>query len=430
MKDLHKVLLRAINEQIRPTHLLAHLLVAKLTQKGIDRASLKLGKIGAAVQEALSTRGQHIPSCLSIETGNPELDKQDIDIEIGKVDIDALVKATQRTIEKITPKLAVTLSKLLLRTVKHNAKDGLNARRAEQGSFETRLYTRWKKPLDLLAVQMVLGTEIGEERNRSLRKTSRRKDNFLVEVLTRLHARACQVVGEVETLLSSGYADGALARWRTLHEICVVSWFIRDKGNECAERYLSHTAVGSLRAANQYNEFAPIFNYEKIPAREVEEMKKEVQRLTRRYGELFAKEYGWASEALGRRDVRFADIERSVGLGRLRPYYKLASHNIHGGPEGAMLRLGLLATDESMLLAGPTNSGLDEAGKLTAISFSQITMNLLLFKPSFDSLVWSRVMLVLSRNVERMFVDAQLRLERETSKSSPRKHKKRDLLRR
>src|SRR5208282_6072349 len=82
-----------------------------------------------------------------------------------------------------------------------------------------------------------------------------RSSDFAFEVLTRLHARSCQIASEVLSLLLAGHADGAMARWRSLHEISVVCSFISKHGNELAERYLLHQCVESYKAAAQYQEY-------------------------------------------------------------------------------------------------------------------------------------------------------------------------------
>jgi len=61
---------------------------------------------------------------------------------------------------------------------------------------------------------------------------------------------------EIAVLLRSGYADGAHARWRTLHEISVVAALLKEHGEELAERWWCHVAVESLRGANQFNRYA------------------------------------------------------------------------------------------------------------------------------------------------------------------------------
>ena len=59
--------------------------------------------------------------------------------------------------------------------------------------------------------------------NHRLREQNPCPNPFTVEVQTRLHARACQIAREVLTLLYAGFAEGAMARWRALHELAVLS---------------------------------------------------------------------------------------------------------------------------------------------------------------------------------------------------------------
>ncbi|WP_217430933.1 DUF5677 domain-containing protein [Sphingomonas bacterium] len=57
---------------------------------------------------------------------------------------------------------------------------------------------------------------------------------MLNDTMLHLHARACQVVFEIITLMENGLADGAMARWRTLHEITVVATILAEHGEELA----------------------------------------------------------------------------------------------------------------------------------------------------------------------------------------------------
>jgi hypothetical protein len=79
---------------------------------------------------------------------------------------------------------------------------------------------------------------------------SRRSKNGLLqewEILIRLLVRAWQVTDEILCLLENGFADGAMARWRTLHEIHVVAAVLMRHGESITERYLAHQAVESKR---------------------------------------------------------------------------------------------------------------------------------------------------------------------------------------
>ena len=69
-----------------------------------------------------------------------------------------------------------------------------------------------------------------------LRSKARDSDSALIEALLHLHARGCQVASEVEVLLEAGFADGALSRWRTLHEVTTVACFLHKHGNDAGKR--------------------------------------------------------------------------------------------------------------------------------------------------------------------------------------------------
>jgi hypothetical protein len=413
VKDLHRLLLKVVNDHTRPSHLLARGIAEKMEEQGVEDALQYLDKIEAQVQALLDNPSVPGLRSLQIHTSADEADARNIKLTLDESDISRWISRASKAIEQAIPEAAEDVARWLLRRIKRGAREGLAARASERSAFEFRLWDRWASGLELLSLEVALATEAGELANKWLRKHLRRSDSFVVDVLTRLHARACQVAGEVEALLSSGHADGAAARWRTLHELSVVSWFIQDKGNEVAEQYLLHTTIDSLRAARQYNELAPIVGYKPFSQRELATLERQTSRLVKRFGSSFREEYGWASAALGNPAPRFADIEKSVDLRALRPWYKLASHNVHAGPKGALFRLGLLQTDKPILLAGPSNVGLDEAGCLTAISLCQISICLLLHRTTFDSLVWSKILVEVSREAEDAFTRTAKQLERE-----------------
>ena len=54
-----------------------------------------------------------------------------------------------------------------------------------------------------------LADEAGSEFNSEFRPSASKDNNFVFDVLTRLHARSCQITSEIILLLRSGFADGA-----------------------------------------------------------------------------------------------------------------------------------------------------------------------------------------------------------------------------
>nr|MDC2855757.1 DUF5677 domain-containing protein [Ningiella sp. W23] len=49
--------------------------------------------------------------------------------------------------------------------------------------------------------------------------------------LTQLHAKSVLVLREIQALIEAGYPDGAMTRWRTLHELAVCSCVIFESKN-------------------------------------------------------------------------------------------------------------------------------------------------------------------------------------------------------
>ena len=94
-----------------------------------------------------------------------------------------------------------------------------------------------------------------------------------------------------------------------------------------------------------------------------------------------------------------------MGLDHFRPYYKLASHNVHANPKGMLFRLGS-PPDAELLIAGPSIYGIADPGHETAISLLQITTNVLTYDATIDKLVRNSVLLELEREIGDSFYQA------------------------
>ena len=405
-----------VKEQLTPSRLLAFAMVRKLKAQGIEAAH-HLGSLEKSLAAALANEVQDGKLQIRLKTGDAAVDNSDVTLSLDEVS--KAVEDVSAAVIDSAPEVLEALYKNALHRALQDPDERLLYIEAQRDEFNRRLALRWKKPFELLRIQIALAVELGESLNKSLRKTRKRSKNFVVvDVLTRLHARACQVACEVETLLRNGLADGALSRWRTLHELAVVELFIHQEGPEVAERYLSHVNIDSLKAAKQYVQFAPLLGYAAIPKRHMARLQRAAQELEKRFGKPFLSDYGWAADTLKNKSPTFVQIEEAVDLKGLRPYFRLASNTVHAGPKGAVFRIGSLSTGREILLAGPSNAGLDEAGRLTALSLYQITACLLIVKPTVDSYVWSKVLMTLSDRVGGEFIRVQRRLEREEKKKT------------
>jgi hypothetical protein len=256
----------------------------------------------------------------------------------------------------------------------------------ERSGFQRRLRARYAAAFELLDMQLVLTRELGDELNRIARAKWPTGDQAaLVDVLSRLHARACQIAHEVAALLRAGYADGAMGRWRSLHEVSVVFQFISERGADTAIRYLAHDAIESWKAARGYNAMASRLKHRPFTAVDLAAIKRDSEAALAKYGPEFETEYGWAAQALHNRRPSFADLERTVKLDHFRPYYKFASHNVHANPKGVLYRLCVLGA-RHLLPTGSSNVGLTEPGQNAALSLGQITAAFVNQVPSLDAL--------------------------------------------
>lgn len=351
------------------------------------------------------------------------LGERKVGIDFSDKELDEYYQESVRKINDSIPELIQEMSDHLLSGLKEDAHEMLKERQKEIKEFENRLGKDWKRPFDLFEMFLVIALEVGEEVNYKFRKNKANKKNYYVlEALTRLHARACQIASEILVLLKSGYADGAHARWRSLHEIAVVASFIKKHGNETAERYLLHDHIESLKASNLYKKYYQALGYEPISQEEYDALNEVCEKLIARFGNSYKNNYGWASAALNKDNPNFSHIEEVSELDHLRPYYKLASHNVHANPKGIMFKLGLLESTQNILLTGPSNVGFTDAAQGAAISLSNITIALLTINPTIDNIVASNILRKLVSEIAEGFLEVQKEIEkRDSAQQKPRR---------
>lgn len=262
--------------------------------------------------------------------------------------------------------------------------------RAYREGFEEGLVERWGKALDLFEAILIYAQGFGGVFANKYQAQAEKDNDTLFTVLVRLHARACLVASEVLALLRSGHASGAHTRWRTLHEIASVAYFMRRFGQKVAELYLEHEHIEAYRAAKEYQKHCVRLGYKPYDQSEMDKFRRQHDSLLSKYGRDFGQDYGWAVDALRAADpsfsgkASFAQIERAAGIDHWRPYYRMSSHGVHANPKGITFNIGVI-DQGTMLLAGPSDAGLADPGHSTCISLSQVTTTLLGLRPDdFD----------------------------------------------
>jgi len=336
-----------------------------------------------------------------------------IKLEVDEADLQLFRDDFSSAMSEEYPNVVDKTARLILNKIQQDAAVTIKDNQKARKKFEARLRKRWKEPFDLLELFVLLALEAGAEFNEEYRALAAKDNDLVFDVLTRLHARGCQVASEVLTLIKAGFADGAHSRWRTLHELAVVAIFVAKHGREIAEQYLDHEFVEAHKAANQHERYREAIGYEAFPPEELAAIQTAYEEALNRYGSNFRHAYGWASSTLNKISPTFSDIERDVELEKWRPYYKMASHNVHAGAKGITFRLGLLGGHQPVLLAGSTNTGFTDPAQGTAISLMQISVTLLLTRPNLDVFVRCEMLKTIQDEIGDEFLKIQQSIEAE-----------------
>ncbi len=208
--------------------------------------------------------------------------------------------------------------------------------------------------------------------------------------LSRLVTRAYEVVGEIITLARAGYADGALARWRSLHEICVVAMFLARRSDRCAQMYLAHHLVEELRLFEVDRTSGTNSARNVHRDRYVRDLRMRTTAMVNKFGKVFASDYGWASVELDRTRTTFRELESYVGLETLRRGYQLANSTVHSGALAALTRISLGPGGVDGTEVHPVY-GCEVATKYAAASLSMMVAELCLETESADLLAMNMV---------------------------------------
>jgi hypothetical protein len=329
------------------------------------------------------------------ETLENELNKSLVSLDENEVN-----NLKESMIQEIIPDLVKSIKKTLL----SNAKKMLEERRKLFSEFCKKNHERLNIAFDLLETFIVICTEAGEEFNQLYRSTAVKENNLVFDIVIRHHARACHISQEILCLLKSGFADGAHARWRALHEVTVTAIFIAKHGQECAERFYWHDIVESYKGMIQHKEYEHRLNAKGNSEQEILQCKKLYDEVIERYEKTFKEPYGWASGFITNKNANFTEIEKDVLLDHMRPYYKWASQNIHAGAKGINNKLGMCEATEDLLLVGQSNSGMTDPAHSSAISLAQITTALLNIEPNIDSVVILKIILEMEKEIGEAFL--------------------------
>jgi hypothetical protein len=341
------------------------------------------------------------------EPPNQTISITDDDVDRAMRELEASQDAdVERTVMRVVDELAPRV----LQSLYDALPQALQEWRAAQRAFKERLHDRWKEGLDRLDMLITMAHEAGEMYVADLHRESAEEklppEPVLMDVLTALHCRACRTAREIVCLLKGGYADGAHARWRSLHELAVTAYFLLEHRRHTPQRYLDHVVVERFRAAVQYQQHCQTLGYDPCSTEEMAELKKASDAAIAKYGAPFWKDYGWAAEALHNPRPDFTRIEASLGMAHWRPWFRLACQSVHAGSRGLHFALGIPHKAPGMLLAGASDAGLADPGHQMAISLTMVTVAFLTAHPNLDGLIACHCMLRICDDIGRELLRA------------------------
>lgn len=318
--------------------------------------------------------------------------------------------ARDDAIATLSQKMAAEISAGVHDEVMGKAPEMLSEQRRLTAGFERRNRARWKDPVDLLRVMIRIAEESLVESIDEWNAAPRSQDHYSFNALNRLCVRSLVVAKEVICLVQGGFADGALGRWRSLHEAAVSAAFIAKHGESTAERFVASFTFASRKAMVQLKEYGDRANLKQFSASELQAAETRCLEIEAKLGKGLGMEYGWARHALGlglRDKITLLHLEKDVGLDHWRPRYRWASQSVHTSYVPPMASLAMAESKEEVNLTGPSNSGMVDPLQMAAVSLL-ITVTTFLEKwPSLDSLIASNLLELVSDQVGPSAVEAE-----------------------
>jgi len=322
---------------------------------------------------------------------------------------------SQTVLSKISRKLiqdfVFSSSEGIMKHLRKTSDAMLKEQKKTNEYYDKRRYERWKIPIDLFECLIRVSFESGEaHRYKLLKNLVCKSYPYKLDALVKIHARAIQTANEILVLLKAGYPDGANARWRCLHELAVISFFLKDSRDEVSRRYLEHDFIKRYKEAQDYKTYYSKLGYAPLGKKTYSDLARIKRKLYSKYNDRFQDEYGWIPSSI-LCDRNFRALEKHVKLDSLHPFYNLSCGAIHGGARG-FYRMGMMEQDKA-LLVGASNYGLADPLQNSSVSLGHITVCLLNLEPDFESLTQMQILRKYIVDIANQSVEVQRKIERD-----------------
>lgn len=282
--------------------------------------------------------------------------------------------------------------------------------------FEARLLSRWMPAFAYGYSVLELAREAGTAWLNHKRRGGEVNPDQTDGAVLRLHMKMCQIASEVFGLMRTGHADGALGRWRSLHEAVVVATFLRQSDAKVAEKFSNYLFVQKYLGLTEYQRFAPRLGFDRLDSASAKVVKRHYRAIVGHMSpderERFSSPFGWAAEAIGKKRVVLEDLEEAAGLGRYRPVYRWSNDRIHATPNSLLSSLGD-PTRKTLTLAGPSNVGFTDPAQFTCLHLAHGTRALVNTVGDETRPQWADEWLELMDRMTMVARDTFFRIEKE-----------------
>lgn len=320
----------------------------------------------------------------TVSLGITDEDLEDVDRRLGRM-TDLLPQVITDTYSNAAPILADALV--------GRWPSERRGRKRHSRTFLRQVRRTYGRSLDYLGVLIAVVEELAAMVSVDESQERDARDEAVIRVV----ATACKVASEVVVLVTEGYASGALARWRTLHELAVVAEFLAGSDVDLSQAFLLHEITEERRERELYRKFHKAFAEGEPP--EPDDIEEQLHKqLISEFGSSFEGDYGWAVGVLKEKRATFAAIERYVRAEEFRAPFRTASRSVHPGAAGCGDLFEHLET--GALAGGPSPTGGGMALELAGRTLLRAGAAVGLLRPTLDNLIGVRTLVELVERLE------------------------------
>jgi len=398
----------ALAEDKLPTAL-AYIFVNRIRELGVSKSSGDFKRFKKAFKngEGLGTVNLPLSKKRALQSGlSEEVFAARLREPVSSQEINSYLEFFEEAASNAIQKVVLHQAATHMKHLREHSAEILEEHRAVRGVFINHLNGIWGRAIDQFEVLVGIAREVGDCALSFVNSDrSGELEGHKIEAMFQLYGRACHIGEEVSVLLANGLADGAQARWRSLHEIQVVLKILCEGDEHLSQRYLEHHDIDLyLEAkATQLYGGSRLHSVHPDDLGLLSEVKDE---LVGKYGKDFICPYGWASELLGYKANRFSDLEKLAGAEYIRPFYKAASSSVHASSRGTLSRLGSPPNFDGVL-SGSSSYGLFSPATGAAHSLVLAAVDIAQFSGSVDAMAMAASMKKfsgsLNKSLERAF---------------------------